>query len=114
MAMPRKGRRALQVAEDKFFWTTRRSEDGATVLLHVEHAEVPTAKIQATFHVRAGEEPLAVTPDVARQVVERVFRTGWNPWAAKKTVTLDHAEEFVTVAPDAVGESSRFAPAEGE
>lgn len=125
MAVPRKGRRSIQVAEDTFFWVARlqrRWYNGGgpyMVNLYVEHTEVPSAKIHVSFDPYAGpwgleqNRDIAITPDIVRQVIERVMRTGWNPWSAKKIVEIENAEQFITVAEAETDGMGRFTTSAG-
>jgi hypothetical protein len=97
MAMPKKGRRTITVADLTFYWTVSRNSDFQHQTLHIQHAEYPAAKIDAQFDRMVHD--LSITPDVVRQVVETALSSGWNPASATKPLYIPMAHKLY---PDAV------------
>lgn len=97
MAMPKKGRRAITVADMTFYWTVSMDKDCWYRNLYIQYAENPAAKIDARFE--GINYDLSVTPDIVRQVLETALKSGWNPVSATKGLTIPMAQKLY---PDAV------------
>jgi len=118
MALPRKGRRQIAVAGDRYYWAVSDWHNPSTnpydLNLFVEHSEHPVSLLCVSFDAPYSQwvwgfpdHTIAVTPAVVRQVIEYALLHGWAPTSASGAFTISDAQHLF---PDAILTASDFSP----